>query len=65
MVATKVLLRDLDLAVPVATGGRRLEIVADGLPLFGGVQLAVDATLITKSREFNPAVVCMNQPQQH
>ena len=26
---------------------RRLEIVADGLPLFGGVQLAVDTTLVS------------------
>ena len=41
-----VLLRDLDLAVPVARCGRRLEIIGDGLPLFGGVQLAVDATLV-------------------
>ena len=40
-VAPNVLLRDLDLAVPVAGGGRRLEIIADGLPLFGGVQLAL------------------------
>ena len=27
--------------------GRRLEVVADGLPLFGGVQLAVDTTLVS------------------
>ena len=26
---------------------RRLEVVADGLPLFGGVQLAVDTTLVS------------------
>ena len=36
--------RDLDLPVPVARGGRRLEIITDGLPLFGGAQLTVDAT---------------------
>ena len=46
-VATNVMLRDLDLPVPVARGGRRLEIIADGLPLFGGAQLAVDATLVS------------------
>ena len=27
--------------------GRRLEVVADGLPLFGGVHLAVDTTLVS------------------
>ena len=26
---------------------RRLEVVADGLPLFGGVQLAIDTTLVS------------------
>ena len=31
--ATNVMLRDLDLPVPVARGGRRLEIIADGLPI--------------------------------
>ena len=46
-VATNVMLRDLDLPVPVARGGRRLEIIADGLPLFGGAWLAVDATLVS------------------
>ena len=44
-VGTNVLLRDLDLVVLVARVGRRLEIIADGLPLFGGVQLAMDAAL--------------------
>ena len=42
-VATNVLVRDLDLLVPNVHDGRRLEIVAEGLPLFGGVQLVVDA----------------------
>ena len=31
--------------VPEWLDGRRLEVVADGLPLFGGAQLAIDATL--------------------
>ena len=45
-VSTNVFLRDLDL--PVArTDGRRLEVVVDGLPLFGGAQLAVDTTLVS------------------
>ena len=34
-----VLVRDMDLAVPNAHDARRLEILADGLPLFGGTQL--------------------------
>ena len=38
-VATNFMVRDMDL--------RRLEVVADGLPLFGGVQLAVDTTLVS------------------
>ena len=46
-VATVVLLRDLVLVVSVARSGRRLEITADGLPLFGGVQRVVDAALVS------------------
>ena len=37
-VATNLLVRDMDLGVPNAHDNRRLEVVADGLPLFGGVQ---------------------------
>ena len=37
----------VDLGVPNAHDNRRLEVVADGLPLFGGVQLAVDTTLVS------------------
>ena len=44
-VTTNVMMRDLDLPVPHASDQRRLEIVADGLPLFGSVQLAVDTPL--------------------
>ena len=46
-VTTNVMIRDMDLAAPEAWEGRRIEIVADGLPLFGGAQLAVDATLVS------------------
>ena len=41
------LIRDLDVAVPNALDGLRLEVVADFLPLFGGAQLAVDTTLVS------------------
>ena len=46
-VTTNMMVRDLDLPMPRANDSRRLEIVADGLPLFGGVQLAVDMTLVS------------------
>ena len=50
-VTTNVMVRDLDLATPQqALDGRRLEVVADGLPLFGGVQLAIDTTLVSPVR---------------
>ena len=44
-VRTNMLVRDMDLDVPV-TDYRRLEVVVDGLPLRGGAQLAVDTTLV-------------------
>ena len=43
---TNVMVRDLDLPRLDATDGRRLEVVVDGLLLFGGSQLAVDTTLV-------------------
>ena len=46
-VATNVMVRDLDQAAFAGADGRRLEVVVDGLPLFGGSQLAVDATLVS------------------
>ncbi len=46
-VTTNAFLRDLDLDLPQGGGGRRLEVVVDGLPLFGGAQLAVDTTLVS------------------
>ena len=39
--------RDLDVDLPRGGDGRRLEVVVDGLPLFGGAQLAVDTTLVS------------------
>ena len=41
-VSTNVFLRDLNLAAPNAADGKRVE---DGLPLFGGTQLAIDTSL--------------------
>ena len=40
------MIRDLDLPDPV-NDARRLEVVVDGLPLFGGAQLAVDSTFVS------------------
>ena len=46
-VVTNMMIRDMDLAAPNPNDSRRLEIVADGLHLFGGAQLAVDTTLVS------------------
>ena len=40
------MVRDLDLPAPDTSDSRRLKVVVDGLPLFGGCQLAVDTTLM-------------------
>ena len=40
------LLRDLNVAVP-ASDTRRIEVIANGLPLYGGVQLAIDTTVVS------------------
>ena len=44
-VRTNMLVRDMDLDVPIADA-RRLEVVVDGLPLQERAQLAVDTTLV-------------------
>ena len=49
-VTTNVLLRDLDLEIADRTDARRLEVAVDGLPLFGGAQLAIDATIVSPLR---------------
>ena len=46
-VSTNVFVRDMDLAAFNALDSRRLEVVADGLTLFGGAQLAIDTTLVS------------------
>ena len=45
-VTTNVMVRNLDLPVLNATDSRWLEVAVDGLPLFGGSQVAVDTTLV-------------------
>ena len=46
-VSVNQLVRDLDIAAPDAGDNRRLEVVADGLPLFHGAQLAIDTTMVS------------------
>ena len=45
-VSTNVMVRDLDIAQG-NSDSHRLEVIAEGLSLFGGVQLALDATLVS------------------
>ena len=49
-VTTNVMVRDLDLLPLHQVDARRLEVVADGLPLFHGAQVAVDTTLVSPLR---------------
>ena len=44
---SNVFVRDLDLAEFNWFDARRLEVVADGLPLFVGAQLAIDTTMVS------------------
>ena len=41
------MVHDLDLGAPHMFDARRLEVVVDGFPLFGGVQFAVDTTMFS------------------
>ena len=49
-VRTNVMVRDMDFLPNDSIDNRRLEVVADGLPLFGGAQLAMDTTLVSALR---------------
>ena len=49
-VTTNVMVRDLDLLPMDRVDARRLEVVADGLPLFHGAQVALDTTLVSPLR---------------
>ena len=44
---TNVMVRDMDLARPDVHDTGRLEVVVDGLSILGGVQLAVDTTVVS------------------
>ena len=39
--------RDLNVVVPRPNDGRRIEVTTNGLPLFHGVQLVIDTTIIS------------------
>ena len=45
-VSANVMVRELDIAQG-NSDPRRLEVIAEGLSLFGGVQMALDATLVS------------------
>ena len=49
-VSTNLHVRDMDLAVFNNLDGRRLEVVADGLTLWQGAQLAINTTLVSPLR---------------
>ena len=49
-VSTNVFVRDLDLAAFNAMDNRRVEVIADGLNLWHGAQLAIDTTLVSPLR---------------
>ena len=49
-VSTNLYVRDMDLAEFNNLDGRRLEVVADGLTLWQGAQLAIDTTLVSPLR---------------
>ena len=57
-----VAVRDLNIGVPDVADARRLEVVADGLPLFHGTQMAVDTTLVSVlRRDGTPHPRCANE----
>ena len=49
-VSTNVMMRDMDPLPQDHTDTRRLEVVADGLPLHRGAQLAIDTTMVSPLR---------------
>ena len=58
-VSLNVRVQDMDLARPDVLDNRRLEIVADGLPLFHGAQLAIDTTVVSVlKRDGTPHTRC-------
>ena len=63
-VARNVRLADMNLDVPVQDA-RRIEVVCNGLPLWHGEQLAVDATLVKSPRPGWPAPGQCRCPSRH
>ena len=56
------MVRDMDLLPQENQDWRRLEVVADGLPLFHGAQLAIDTTLVSPvSRDGLPHPRCVRE----
>ena len=49
-VSTDVFLRDLDLVGMCVQDQRRIKVIAEGLPIFHGAQLAIDTTLVSPLR---------------
>ena len=62
-VSTNLFVRDLDLGAFNLFDGRRLEVVANGLSLFGGAQLAIDTTLVSTLRRDGTAREGASQSQ--
>ena len=46
-VRTNKLVRDLNVPRVSVNDQRRIEVIADGLPLYGGAQIAIDTTLVS------------------
>ena len=49
-VSTNIFVRDLDVVAVRAEDQRRIEVIAEGLPVFHGSQLAIDTTLVSPVR---------------
>ena len=49
-VSTNIFVRDLDVVAAQAEDQRRIEVIAEGLPVFHGALLAVDTTLVSPLR---------------
>ncbi len=50
LVHTNVFVRDLNLPRIRAQDGRRIEVIANGLPMHHGAQVAIDATIVSPVR---------------
>ena len=64
-VSANVFVRDLDTALPDRADERRIEVIADGLPLFHGAQLPIDTLVSPLSRDGAPYARCVNRVELH